>query len=192
VGDCRIFASGTSRSHTRPGTPPTADVGLDLSSFNLLQPWQQQVVAQSGDQTARFAHSGSDDSVEEVGPSGPVSDRFQKSMQTINLWKAQQEAKIERGPVSSQVSASMGLSSARTSRDLGGSDPLVSKFATTSSGRSAKEPQRRPETNQENQRDEAGKLKPESSKNLFAGVSNIFSTLGGGGGGGVSEEEVIV
>lgn len=72
-----------------------ADLGLDLSSFNLMLPWQQKAVQSSHDE---------EDSAG-AGPAatantGQVSARFQRSLETVNQWKAQQSMKAKKGPMS--------------------------------------------------------------------------------------------
>lgn len=95
-GCCVCRLSGTPGQTSRK-SQPSADVGIALSSFNLLLPWQQRVLQQSDVELDEPAGA----ETEESSPSGPVSTRFQKSLQTVNLWKAQQKLKVNMGPVSS-------------------------------------------------------------------------------------------
>ena len=72
----------------------TADIGLDFSAFSLMLPWQQAAVQQSQEE----------DDAADAGASGPVSARFQRSLETVNLWKAQQNMKAMRGTLSTHGS----------------------------------------------------------------------------------------
>jgi len=98
---CRL--SGTPRKPSRKSQDPLADVGIAHLSFNLMLPWQQQVLQQSDVES--YEPAGAE--TEESSPSGPVSARFQKSLQTVNLWKAQQNLKVDMGPVSSRTTTEM-------------------------------------------------------------------------------------
>jgi len=72
-----------------------ADLGLDLSAFNLMLPWQQQAVQSSHDEEDA---AGADPAA--TADTGQLSARFQRSLETVNQWKAQQSMKAKKGPMS--------------------------------------------------------------------------------------------
>jgi hypothetical protein len=100
--DIEMRISGTPRARSNTNAP-VADVGIDLSSFNLMLPWQQQVLQQSDVETDEPAGAEIDETVQ----TSPVSAKFHKSLQTVNLWKAQQRLKVETGPVGSRTATPM-------------------------------------------------------------------------------------
>ena len=67
-----------------------ADIGLNLSAFSLMLPWQQQAVQQPDEE----------DGAADAG----ASPSFQRSRETVNLWKAQHKMKAMTGPMSTHGS----------------------------------------------------------------------------------------
>lgn len=79
-------------------TSMKADVGVDFGSFSLMLPWQEKSIKESSGRSLKSGHA--DDTEASLS-----SQRFQKSLETVNLWKAQQKVKVENGPKRSARSA---------------------------------------------------------------------------------------
>jgi len=159
--DIEMRISGTPRARSNTNAP-VADVGIDLSSFNLMLPWQQQVLQQSDVETDEPAGAEIDETVQ----TSPVSAKFHKSLQTVNLWKAQQRLKVETGPVGSRTATPMHASALSQHDDSvhhnsGRSDVLYEALGAPGL---------------EKNDDEEQTVSGPPPSNLF---TTIFSTLGG-------------
>lgn len=127
-----------------------------------MLPWQQQVLQQSDVETDEPAGAEIDETVQ----TSPVSAKFHKSLQTVNLWKAQQRLKVETGPVGSRTATPMHASALSQHDDSvhhnsGRSDVLYGALGAPGL---------------EKNDDEEQTVSGPPPSNLF---TTIFSTLGG-------------
>jgi len=160
--DARIC--GTPRPSS---TPISADIGVDFSSFSLMLPWQEQAIKGSSGGSLKSGHAADDDA-------SLSSQRFQKSLQTVNLWKAQQKVKVENGP---KRSATPTPPATNTSQNT---DALARKNTNVDSGPARMQMLETPvkcvdleAILQENQE--------ETQEDLFGGVSkHLLSAFGAG------------
>lgn len=132
-----------------------------------MLPWQEQAIKGSSGGSLKSGHAADDDA-------SLSSQRFQKSLQTVNLWKAQQKVKVENGP---KRSATPTPPATNTSQNT---DALARKNTNVDSGPARMQMVETPvkcvdleAILQENQE--------ETQEDLFGGVSkHLLSAFGAG------------